>query len=133
MSDRTWRDESLCKGKHLDFWFPPLESSTLTPFFAVAKVVCDRCPVWEDCLNDGKDEDWGMWGGLTPHERRSMNSYGGAHIKPHGTITRFRQGCKCSECRFAATRPLKDVDLSVIPEWGEESVNVRLVREALSK
>lgn len=40
------------------------------PEITRAKVVCAGCPVQRLCLEDGLDEDWGIWGGYTPPERR---------------------------------------------------------------
>jgi predicted RecB family nuclease len=35
--------------------------------------ICASCPIWQDCLTYAfKNEDYGMWGGLTSQERVSM-------------------------------------------------------------
>lgn len=37
-----------------------------------ARRLCSMCPVQYDCLEDGLHEEWGIWGGLGPEERRKM-------------------------------------------------------------
>lgn len=33
---------------------------------------CHGCPVVEECLVRGLDEEWGVWGGLVPDQRRKI-------------------------------------------------------------
>jgi Transcription factor WhiB len=33
---------------------------------------CDHCPVVEECLTLGLSEQYGVWGGLLPSERRRL-------------------------------------------------------------
>ena len=69
----SWEDEALCKNKHHDIWFPPLpgeRTQTEATYYEVAKMVCEQCPVQEECLYRGEDEEYGVWGGKTPRERR---------------------------------------------------------------
>lgn len=37
-----------------------------------ARAICAGCPVREACLAAGIAEDHGIWGGLTPRERRVL-------------------------------------------------------------
>ena len=39
-----------------------------------AKAVCRNCPVWAECLGYAleRDEAFGIWGGLSPRERRHL-------------------------------------------------------------
>lgn len=39
-----------------------------------AKRVCGLCPVKDECLQDAldRDEEFGIWGGLTERERRKL-------------------------------------------------------------
>ncbi len=41
---------------------------------AEARATCQRCPVRDACLADAtaRDERWGLWGGLTPIQRRKL-------------------------------------------------------------
>lgn len=43
-------------------------------YYAEARTICDVCPVKELCLAHAlaEKERWGMWGGLTPIERRRI-------------------------------------------------------------
>lgn len=65
-----WEDHALCKGKHLDLWYPPLEEQGHHRYYDIAKWVCDHCPVQGQCRKAGADEEFGCWGGQTPKERR---------------------------------------------------------------
>jgi hypothetical protein len=95
----TWRAYALCSNKNQDFWYPSLESETPEQFYTVGRAVCHACPVWKECLADGKKEIWGMWGGLTPIERSVFTASPKKNaLKAHGTPTRYRQGCKCAKC-----------------------------------
>lgn len=126
-----WRKLASCRNKFVDFWFPPVDVGNISQYFSVAKAVCDRCPVWKLCLNDGMDENWGMWGGLMPNEIKAIKAEG-AHLKPHGTPTRYRQGCACSSCEKAHNVELKPLDLNIIPNLGD-LVDVPLVKELVMK
>lgn len=69
-----WLDDALCKGKHPDIWFPPHKEDRDYPesyYHDVAKMVCERCPVKDNCLELGREEEHGVWGGWTGKERRS--------------------------------------------------------------
>lgn len=35
-----------------------------------AKSICEGCPVQKQCLIQGLHEEFGIWGGLTPEERK---------------------------------------------------------------
>jgi len=56
---------------------------------AKAKKICATCPVREECLEFGLTEPIGIWGGLTPKERRIVKRQRGMgrKLKPinHGT------------------------------------------------
>ena len=71
---QQWRDE----------WHPPLEVDPWYPTteddreagsaerFAFARSRCNVCPLIQQCGMDGLHEDFGMWGGMTPRERRRL-------------------------------------------------------------
>lgn len=69
-----WSDDALCTGMHNEMWYPPLFKEERTApeaqYYDLGKLVCEQCPVIEDCRDAGKDEEYGMWGGQTPKERR---------------------------------------------------------------
>lgn len=64
-----WLRRGACRSSDPDLFFP-LAPSPLQE--ARAKAVCARCPVIDECrsyaLREGETE--GIWGGLTPQERR---------------------------------------------------------------
>lgn len=66
----AWLVDALC-GSHPDpdLWFDPDRE-------AEAKAVCSWCPVRSDCLTaalvDPDLDEFGVFGGLTPDERREV-------------------------------------------------------------
>jgi WhiB family redox-sensing transcriptional regulator len=62
-------ERALCSQMDPELWFPePWEDET------PAKLICRRCPVREACLAHAlnANEEYGIWGGLSPEERREM-------------------------------------------------------------
>lgn len=111
-----WLGRALCQGLHAHIWYPPLESPNPGNYYAVGKRVCARCPVWRECLENATEnnETWGMWGGLTPQERK-----GTARVA-HGTVENFRLGCECSECKKAYWTTNRSIDIDKLPRHGED-------------
>lgn len=71
-----WHKQGACYGHGPDLWFGS-EQETYAERVSreqLAKDVCNTCPVISECLNTAlKDEiDHGIWGGLTPAERRRI-------------------------------------------------------------
>jgi len=66
----SWRDSALCKGKHIEIWYPPLDELGHNRYYDVAKLICEHCPVRLKCFEEGQGEEFGCWGGQTPKERR---------------------------------------------------------------
>ena len=121
-----WRKHALCKGKLVDIWYPPLEAENQEQYHAVAREVCNICPVWKECLKDGIDENWGMWGGLTTLERSVFKSKPKkTALRPHSTPTRYRQGCRCLECVTVHTNVMKqNKDINVVPNCGDKDFDL---------
>ena len=71
--DRAWMVDALCRTKGMDLFFPERNSSnrsaTLLHSERVAKALCVRCPVRRKCLEYGRNEGDGIWGGTLPGER----------------------------------------------------------------
>jgi transcriptional regulator of acetoin/glycerol metabolism len=42
---------------------------------AKAKAGCDECPVRNDCAELGENEEFGVWGGMTPSERQEARRF----------------------------------------------------------
>lgn len=114
-----WLPKASCKGLHSDIFFPPVEATNQNTYYRVGKLVCQTCPVWKECLdhsrtsNNGREETWGLWGGLTPQERR------GTSRTPHGSLELFRYGCRCPKCREASVVVRKSVTPGVLPAQGD--------------
>jgi WhiB family redox-sensing transcriptional regulator len=129
-----WMSESLCRKKHGDIWFPPFETTTPEINYAIAKKVCNVCPVWTDCLSFGKKEIYGVWGGLTPQERLPMQKDSKQQfLAEHGTVTRYRQGCVCETCSTAhdGMEDTEYVLIDEIPNLGEKLPDLKKLLQRL--
>lgn len=125
-----WRKESLCKNRHIDLWYPPLDTDVPENYYQIARLVCRQCPVWKECLDDGVEERWGMWGGLTPQERTALTS---EHpkptvMRPHGSWVRYRQGCRCAECVNAESEEIKEINIQEIPQMNTELTDLEMLK-----
>jgi transcriptional regulator of acetoin/glycerol metabolism len=58
-----------CEGDP-DLWF-----SEKAEDIAQAKEACGFCPVRAECAELGEDEEFGVWGGMTPEDRRSRQRF----------------------------------------------------------
>ena len=71
--DDAWRRHASCRGLDTDLFFPPGTAGVGWPALEQVKRLCAGCPVQEPCLGwaitAGVSD--GIWGGLTPLERRS--------------------------------------------------------------
>ena len=129
--NEEWMTEAVCRKRHIDLWFPPLDAEVPEHYYAISREVCRQCPVWSKCLDLGTNEKWGMWGGLTPQERTALtDSPKVSALKPHGSWVRYRQGCRCNECVDAHNQNYK-IDLSIIPKMGEPVGDLEMLRYAL--
>lgn len=61
---------AACKGKNPDLWFPERDQGPKGG--DEAKAICEGCPVIKECLAVGLSEDFGIWGGTSPAERKRM-------------------------------------------------------------
>ncbi|MDQ3940938.1 MAG: WhiB family transcriptional regulator [Actinomycetota bacterium] len=68
-SNEEWQDRAACKQVPVQLFFPPAEQEA-----DEAKMVCAMCEVRQPCLEFAIEagERFGVWGGLTPQERRSL-------------------------------------------------------------
>lgn len=80
-----WAHLAACRGVNPDVFFPKggrsrVDRAEDTRIYYEARSYCDRCEVRAACLaeclkreaspyNSGR---WGMWGGLTPHDRYDL-------------------------------------------------------------
>ncbi len=67
-----WWMRAACCGLDPEIFFPHATSRREI----AAKRVCERCPVVGECLSWAMlhREDWGIWGGLSEHERRRLRA-----------------------------------------------------------
>jgi WhiB family transcriptional regulator, redox-sensing transcriptional regulator len=67
---RDWARDAACVGYDPNLWF--LEDKTGS--YRDARIICAACPVRLDCLDWALETntDYGLWGGLAPHERRRL-------------------------------------------------------------
>jgi WhiB family redox-sensing transcriptional regulator len=77
---RHWSDDAVCKGYDWpDTFFPKTYTGADLSFVVpAARELCNRCPVRGECLSHALtyDEREGIWGGLTPDERRALKANG---------------------------------------------------------
>jgi WhiB family redox-sensing transcriptional regulator len=68
--NQEWRDSALCAQTDPEIFFPDKGDSCQT-----AKLICGRCPVREECLQDAltnltaMQDLFGVRGGTSPRER----------------------------------------------------------------
>lgn len=70
MSLDEWRHRAVCRNVEPELFFPAGNWSPQQE--AIARAVCSRCPVIQECLDYALAEsEWfGMWGGMTTNQRR---------------------------------------------------------------
>jgi WhiB family redox-sensing transcriptional regulator len=66
-NDQPWRRDAACRGRDPHIWHP---ADTDTRMIAAAKRICAACLVRTQCLSAHLDHRDGIFGGLTPAERR---------------------------------------------------------------
>lgn len=73
----NWEELGRCREADPEQWYP--EKGFPTRY---AKAICRRCPVRARCLKNALDtrEPWGIWGGLTEHERQAILRKGPAAV-----------------------------------------------------
>jgi hypothetical protein len=62
-----WENKAACAGHNPAIW-----DGENPDFTDTAKSICAECPVREQCLNKGKPEHYGIFGGLTAKERKRL-------------------------------------------------------------
>lgn len=110
-----WLPDALCRGLSQDFFYPPLDAPSPNHYYTIGKHVCKGCPEWRNCLAeaDKNEEVWGLWGGLTPQERKRRATL------LHGTFEAKRGGCRCAKCITAPSWEDHQPNLDLIPKSGE--------------
>lgn len=79
-----WQEDAACRTEDSELFYPPMGASRREVRAAErhAKNVCFGCLVRAECLQAALDADekYGVWGGLSPRERRRM--FGSKKKKP---------------------------------------------------
>lgn len=72
--DAEWRTHAACLGLDGGTFF--MENTTGRGGYTAAKAICATCFVTVDCLNYAIDSriELGVWGGLSPRERRRVRT-----------------------------------------------------------
>lgn len=72
--EEDWRERAACRGLNSDLFFPIGTGGPALAQIERAKAICRTCPVIAECLAAAlaHGEDDGIWGGLTPDERRRL-------------------------------------------------------------
>jgi hypothetical protein len=70
-----WRDRAACIAVETQVFFP--KDAREPNAYATARSICSMCAVRTQCLQmvinlESSDDKWGMFGGLTPLERRAI-------------------------------------------------------------
>lgn len=66
--NEQWKLEAACRGLDTNMFY--LEKGTSARSSIKAKNICIKCPVHKECINQHHDEDIGIFGGLSPKQRR---------------------------------------------------------------
>jgi WhiB family redox-sensing transcriptional regulator len=71
-----WREDAACLSAGTEIFFPS-GRGTGEDRWDAAKAICRSCTVKRHCLNlvinlEEHDDRWGVFGGLSPMERRAM-------------------------------------------------------------
>lgn len=105
--DDNWRSNAACRGYDTNMFVPEGRGEGLLAY-AITRPLCETCPVQQACLDYAllNSEEYGMWGGTTPEERKRIG------YEPRGICRtcgcRFRrlngQSKYCGDCRALRRR-----------------------------
>ena len=76
MKRDDWREDAACTSTDTEIFFPS-GRGTGEERWDAAKAICVTCTVRKQCLNlvidlEEHDDRWGVFGGLSPMERREL-------------------------------------------------------------
>ena len=72
-----WRYSAACRDVDPELFYPAGTDGPALLRIAEAKTVCAQCPVRAECLAwaMAHGEDYGVWGGLSEDERRTLRQW----------------------------------------------------------
>jgi WhiB family redox-sensing transcriptional regulator len=76
--DADWRTRAACRREDPELFFPVGDTGPAAAQIDVAKAVCGRCPVRDECLQWALEtgQEAGVWGGLAERERAALKCVG---------------------------------------------------------
>lgn len=83
----SWREQAACTSADPDLFYDGGASTVK------AKKLCVSCPVRQQCLDTAlaATERFGIWGGMTPIQRRVYELEHSSHRVPQASLERARQ------------------------------------------
>jgi WhiB family redox-sensing transcriptional regulator len=80
---QAWRSRGACLNSSPDLFFPIGQSEKALEQEQEAIAICNSCVVKNECLNTALTlrKDFGIWGGMTEHERKLIIKRYDAEIK----------------------------------------------------
>lgn len=104
-----WLANAACHAEDIDpdAMFPGDNATAI----ADAKRICATCPVWQACLSDALrtgDNEWGIRGGLRPHERRDLAEQPAAVAPPKAKQKRIPRPATLAEALARRSQPIRD-------------------------
>lgn len=123
-----WQDQAACRTENPELFYAEHPG----PRQEAAAAICAACPVTSQCLQyaQATDERWGMWGGLTPAERRELARAPAprrwADPEPCGTLAAYKRHQRhgepvddaCRAANSAAWKPHVHYDAGDGPRCG---------------
>lgn len=74
--DEVKWEKAACRGSiHTDLFYSVEEERSIMAYDYInaVRTICASCPIWKECLAYAfENEIYGVWGGLTSHERLSF-------------------------------------------------------------
>lgn len=66
LSETKWMGKAACRGMDTNIFFPERGDNKTVE---IAKAICSKCPVSDECYQYGEREKMGIWGGASTRQR----------------------------------------------------------------
>lgn len=93
----AWQDRAECRGVNPDLFFPESKADLKVALRLIGPI-CAACPVQAECLEYGRSQHFGIWGGEYVGPRFRPDTSIGGHWK---AVRVSDLSVRCSECRRA--------------------------------